>query len=56
MSFIDLLDSERALLNFRLGLVMSETDLAKALAALERAVGVDLNDISKWKSTPPQEK
>ncbi|HWC60231.1 MAG TPA: TolC family protein [Verrucomicrobiae bacterium] len=56
VSFIDLLDSERALLNFRLGLVMSETDLAKALAALERAVGVDLNDISKWKSTPPQEK
>ncbi|MDA1272684.1 MAG: TolC family protein [Verrucomicrobia bacterium] len=49
VGFIDLLDSERALLNFRLGLVMSETDLAKALALLERAVGVDLGDISKWR-------
>jgi outer membrane protein, heavy metal efflux system len=42
VSFIDLLDSERALLNFRLGLIMSEAELAKALAALERAMGVDL--------------
>ena len=48
VSFIDLLDSERVLLNFRLGRVMTETDLAKALADLERAVGVDLNDVSKW--------
>lgn len=54
-SFIDLLDSERALLNFRLGLVMSETDLAKALALLERAVGVDLGEISKWRQINQRE-
>ncbi len=48
-SFIDLLDSERALLALRLGEVMSETDLARAMAQLERAVGVDLSQISKWK-------
>jgi outer membrane protein, heavy metal efflux system len=45
VNFIDLLDSERSLLNFRLGLIMSETELAKALAALERAVGLDLDRI-----------
>lgn len=55
VSFIDLLDSERALLSFRLGLVMSETDLAKAMAMLERAVGVDLNDISKWQPVRQEE-
>ena len=54
VGFIDLLDSERALLNFRLGLVMSETDLARALALLERAVGVDLGDVSKWR--PPHQR
>ena len=41
-SFIDFLDTERSLLNFRLGLVASETELAKALAMLERAIGIDL--------------
>jgi outer membrane protein TolC len=41
-SFIDFLDTERSLLNFRLGLVASETELAKALALLERAIGIDL--------------
>jgi outer membrane protein, heavy metal efflux system len=41
-SFIDFLDTERSLLNFRLGLITSETDLAKALAKLERAIGLDL--------------
>ena len=41
-SFIDFLDTERSLLNFRLGLITSETDLAKALARLERAIGLDL--------------
>ena len=41
-SFIDFLDTERSLLSFRLGLVGSETELAKALAALERAIGIDL--------------
>lgn len=51
VGFIDLLDSERALLNFRLGLLMSATDLARALALLERAVGVDLGDVSKWRQT-----
>jgi outer membrane protein, heavy metal efflux system len=47
VTFIDLLDSERALLNFRLGLIMSEAELAKALAALERAMGVDLNVVQE---------
>ncbi len=41
-SLIDFLDTERSLLNFRLGLITSETDLAKALAMLERAIGLDL--------------
>lgn len=52
VSFIDLLDSERALLNFRLGLIMSETELAKALAALERAAGVDLERIEAGQLKP----
>jgi outer membrane protein, heavy metal efflux system len=52
VSFIDLLDSERALLNFRLGLIMSETELAKALAALERAAGVDLDRIEAGQLKP----
>ena len=51
-SFIDFLDTERSLLNFRLGLVASETELAKALAALERAVGIDLRRAS---SAPRQQ-
>lgn len=41
-SLIDFLDTERSLLNFRLGVITSETDLAKALAMLERAIGLDL--------------
>ncbi|HEY2799868.1 MAG TPA: TolC family protein [Chthoniobacterales bacterium] len=41
-SLIDFLDTERSLLNFRLGLINSETDLAKSLAMLERAIGLDL--------------
>lgn len=45
-SFIDFLDTERSLLNFRLGLVASETELAKALAALERAIGIGLRRAS----------
>jgi outer membrane protein TolC len=48
-NFIDLLDSERALLALRLGEIMSEADLARAMAQLERAVGVDLSQITKWK-------
>ncbi|MGI9172574.1 MAG: TolC family protein [Chthoniobacterales bacterium] len=48
-NFIDLLDSERALFALRLGAVMSETDLARAMASLERAVGVDLTSLAKWK-------
>ncbi len=48
-NFIDLLDSERALLALRLGEVMSQADLARAMAQLERAVGVDLSQITKWK-------
>ncbi len=49
-NFIDLLDSERALLGLRLGEIGSETDMARAMAQLEHAIGVDLNDIAKWKS------
>ena len=41
-SLIDFLDTGRSLLNFRLGLITSETDLAKALAMLERSIGLDL--------------
>ncbi len=48
-NFIDLLDSERALLALRLGEVMSEADLARAKAQLERAIGVDLANLGKWK-------
>ena len=48
-NFIDLLDSERAFLGIRLGEVMSEADLARAMAQLERAAGVDLTEIAKWK-------
>ena len=51
-SFIDFLDTERSLLNFRLGLVGSATELAKALAALERAIGIDLRRAS---SAPRQQ-
>ena len=48
-NFIDLLDSERSLLALRLGEVMSEADLARAMALLERAVGMDLISIAQWK-------
>ena len=48
-NFIDLLDSERALLALRLGEVMSETDLARAMAMLERAIGVDITEIGSGK-------
>lgn len=50
-NFIDLLDSERALLALRLGEVMSEAELARAMAMLERAIGVDLTSIGKWKGS-----
>jgi cobalt-zinc-cadmium efflux system outer membrane protein len=48
-NFIDLLDSERSLLALRLGEAMSEADLARAMALLERAIGVDLASLGKWK-------
>ena len=48
-TFIDLLDSERALLALRLGEVMTEAELARAMAQLERAVGVNITDIAKWR-------
>ncbi len=48
-NFIDLLDSERALLALRLGAVMSQADLARAMAQLERAIGMDLTEVAKWK-------
>ncbi len=51
VNFIDLLDSERALLALRLGEVMSAADLARAMALLERAIGVDLASIGKWKES-----
>jgi outer membrane protein, heavy metal efflux system len=50
-TFIDVLDSERALLALRLGEVMTEAELARGMAQLERAVGVNLGDIAKWKGT-----
>jgi cobalt-zinc-cadmium efflux system outer membrane protein len=53
-SFIDLLDSERALLALRLGEVMTEAELARAMAQLERAVGVNIDDVSKWKGNERQ--
>ncbi len=46
-SFIMFLDTERSLLNFRLGLIASETDFAKALALLERRIGLDLRAARK---------
>ncbi|MGH8017373.1 MAG: TolC family protein [Opitutaceae bacterium] len=45
--FIDLLDSERMLLALQLGRLMSESERARALASLERAVGVDLDQIGR---------
>jgi cobalt-zinc-cadmium efflux system outer membrane protein len=48
-TFIDLLDSERALLALRLGEVMTEAELARAMAQLERAIGVNLRNVTKWK-------
>ncbi len=54
ISLIDFLDTERSLLNFRLGLITSETDLAKALAMLERAVGLDLRVAQQVQITKEQ--
>ena len=45
-SFLDVLDAERALLDIRLGRVMIESELAQALAQLERQLGVDLENIT----------
>ena len=45
-----MLDSERALLAVRLGAVMSEADLARAMAQLERAIGVDLTEVANGKT------
>ncbi len=53
-SLIDFLDTERSLLNFRLGLIASETDLAKALAMLERAIGLDLRAAQRVHNTKEQ--
>lgn len=46
VTFLDLNDSARALLAIELGLVMTETNRAKALALLERAVGLDLREVA----------
>lgn len=51
-SLIELLDSERSILTLRLGLIMNEAQLGQALAALERAVGVDLRSLQPT-ATPP---
>lgn len=53
-SLIDFLDTERSLLNFRLGLINSETDLAKSLAMLERAIGLDLRATQRVQITKEQ--
>lgn len=44
INFLDLLDASRSLLNFRLEHVQHMADYEIALADLERAVGVDLNE------------
>lgn len=46
VGFLDVLDSQRALLNLRLGQAMTESELGKSLAQLERSTGVDIETIS----------
>lgn len=51
--FIDLLDSQRALLTLQLGEIGIRSDLAKSMARLQRAMGIDLSqnrDVSNSKS------
>jgi len=55
VGILDVLDSQRALLGLRLGLVMTRTDLAKALAQLERSIGVDLEKLSTLDLEPPSD-
>lgn len=48
--FLDVLDAQRVLLNFRIGKIMSQWDRARGMAHLERAVGVDLEELKTLKS------
>lgn len=52
---ISLLDSERSLLATRLGLVLMQAQLGKSLAELERAVGVDLQNVPAVSKKPSHE-
>ncbi len=47
LGVLDLLDSERVLLNIRLGLAQLNTDYMKALADMERAIGGAFPEVSK---------
>ena len=47
VGFLDVLDSQRALLNLRLGLAVTESELGKALAQLERSIGVDIEIVQE---------
>ncbi len=47
VSFLDLLDAERVLLKIQFGYWRAIADYAQRLADLERAVGMDLSDVSK---------
>ena len=48
-SFLDVLDAQRMLLNFRMGKILSQGDRARGLSQLERAVGVDLEELKTLK-------
>ncbi|HVR35873.1 MAG TPA: TolC family protein [Methylomirabilota bacterium] len=53
-TFLDVLDSQRALLNLRLGEVMTRDELAKGLINLERAAGMDLDRLPPRAPETPQ--
>ena len=45
--FLNLIDSERVLLNFKIAYYRSVADYEKAVADLERAVGIDVKDFAR---------
>ncbi len=47
MDFLDLIDTERTLLEFQLGLERALTDRATSYARIERLIGTRLEDINK---------
>ncbi len=54
VSFIDLLDSERLLLKYRLGLITARTTLAKSIARLEQAIGAEIQHLPDNPMQPDQ--